>query len=87
MEDVQDSRPIRIRYFASFVLKSLKTKERVEQFKEIYRDYNKYKDLVATCGYDTSTEELFRKSVKDIAIRRIILVDDIYKKGSVIKDQ
>lgn len=86
MEDPKEKRPIRIRYFATFVLKTGKDKERIGKFKEIYRDYNKYKDIVAKYGYDTSTEDLFKYNVQSIAIRRIYLVDEIYEKGSVIKE-
>ena len=87
MEDPKDSRPIRIRYFATFVLKLGKDKERIAKFKEIYRDYIKYKDIVGEYGYDVSTEDLYKNSVQQIGIKRIRLVDEIYEKGSVIKDQ
>ena len=88
MEDLTDDRPIRIRYFAAFVLKSTKTKERVGKFKEVYRDYNKYKDILTSYGYDTNTLARYQQAVKFIGINRITLIDEIYKKGSVvIEDQ
>ena len=86
MEDPKESRPIRIRYFATFVLKTGKDKERIRKFKEIYRDYDKYKDIVGAYGYDVSTEDTFKYNVQSIAIKRIALVDEIYDKGSVIKE-
>jgi hypothetical protein len=86
MEDPKESRPIRIRYFATFVLKAGKDKERIRKFKEIYRDYAKYKDIVANYGYDISTEDLFKYNVQSIAIQRIFLVDEIYEKGLVTNE-
>jgi hypothetical protein len=84
MEDLIDDRPIRIRYFAAFVLKSTKTKERVGKFKEVYRDYDKYKDILTSYGYDTNTLARYQQAVKFIGINRITLIDEIYKKGSVV---
>ena len=86
MEDQTDDRPIRIRYFAAFVLKSVKTKERVSKYKEIYRDYTKYKPVLKEMGYDVDTLSDFQATMKNIAIKRIILVDDIYQKGLVINE-
>jgi len=87
MEDLTDDRPIRIRYFAAFVLKESKTKERIGKYKKIYRDYQKYKDIVASYNiYDVSTEEKYKDSIKTIGISRIKLVDEIYEKGNVISE-
>lgn len=93
MEDPEDDRPIRIRYFAAFALKSGKTKERINKFKEIYRNYEKYKDIVATVSYkkdkyyDTSTEELFQKAMKHIGMNGVRKIDKIYEKGLVGNEQ
>jgi hypothetical protein len=84
MEDVDDPRPIRIRYFATFVLKSGKTKEWVKKYKEIYRNYEQYKDAVGSYGCDVSTEEKFKYSVQTIGIKYISRIYEVYDKGSVI---
>lgn len=92
MEDPTDDRPVRIRYFAAFALKSSKTKERINKFKEIFRDYNKYKDIVSGISYkkdkyyDTSTEELFRKAMHHIGMDQVKKVDEIYEKGLVVSE-
>jgi hypothetical protein len=87
MEDPKDERPIRIRYFATFVMKTGKSKERINKFKEIYRDYDKYKDIIGSYGYDVSTEKLFKYNVQSIGMKHIYWVDDIYEKGLVVNDQ
>ena len=86
MEDPLDDRPIRIRYFATFALKSIKTKERVTKYKEIYRNYEKYKKKLESYGYDVDTKEKFEKEMKFIGNSKIKLVDEIYEKSSVIKE-
>jgi hypothetical protein len=87
MEDPLDERPIRIRYFAAFVLKSSKTKERVAKFKQVYRDYAKYKDIISSYGYKVDTEDEFKYAVQGIAIRYIRLIDEIYEKGLVVNEK
>jgi hypothetical protein len=86
MEDPLDDRPIRIRYFAAFVLKSTKTKERVNKFKEIYRGYDKWKGFVEEFGVRIDNEENYKYDIQSIAIKRIWVIDDIYKKGSVVNE-
>ena len=87
MEDPKDDRPIRIRYFATFVMKSFKTKERVGKFKEIYRDYDKYKAIVEEYGYDVNTVDIYQYNVQSIGIRKMWLIDKIYDKGCVLDKQ
>ena len=87
MEDPTDDRPIRIRYFAAFALKSSKTKERVAKFKEVYRNYDKYKDILNEMGYEVESREKYEQSVKLIGISKIKLIDEIYQKGSVINEK
>ena len=82
MEDPTDTRPIRIRYFATFVMKSFKTKERVGKFKEIYRGYEKYKSIVEGYGYGVATEEEYQYNVQSIGITKMWLIDKIYDKGA-----
>lgn len=84
MEDSIDDRPIMIRYFAKFALKSTKTKERVSKYKEVYRNYDIYKDIVASYSFDTTTEDRFKDAVQEIGIKKIRLIDEIYEKGQVI---
>jgi hypothetical protein len=86
MEDPNDERPIRIRYFGTFVMKLGKTKTRINKFKEIYRSYDRYKDIIGSYGYDVSTEDIFKYNVQSISIKRISLVDEIYDKGSVANE-
>lgn len=86
MEDPEDDRPIRIRYFAAFVLKSSKTKERVNKYKQVYREYEKYKDILASYGYDVTTEDKYKYAVQGIGISKIRLIDEIFEKGSVVKE-
>jgi hypothetical protein len=88
MEDPTDDRPIRIRYFAAFVLKSTKTKERVNRFRVTYRSYEKCKDVAATHGVRIDTEEHYQDDMQSLAIRnRWVVLDDIYNKSSVMNDQ
>jgi hypothetical protein len=84
MEDPDDTRPIRIRYFAAFVMKKGKSKEWVKKYKEIYRGFERYKEAVAEYGYDVSTEKNFQYSVASIGTMRMWLIHPIYDKGSVI---
>jgi len=86
MEDPEDSRPIRIRYFAAFVMKSVKNKERINKFKEVYRDYPKYGPVMTELGYDVDTEEKFKYEVQSIGIRHIYKIDEIYNKGLVVNE-
>jgi hypothetical protein len=86
MEDDNDERPIRIRYFGCFVLKSKKSKERSRKFSYIYRHYEDFKGLVAEFGYDVSTEEEFQSSLRHhFSGKKIRFIDDIYEKGLVLK--
>ena len=86
MEDPEDSRPIRIRYFAAFVMKSVKNKERINKFKEVYRDYPKYGPVMTELGYDVDTEEKFKYEVQSIGIRHRYKIDEIYNKGLVVNE-
>jgi hypothetical protein len=86
MEDPTDDRPIRIRYFAAFALKSSKTKERVTKFKEIFRNYSKYGPIMKEMGYEFNTEEEYRYIVQGIAIKYIYKIDAIYDKGLVVNE-
>ena len=92
MEDPDDPRPVRIRYFATFAMKQGKTKEWIKKFKEIYRNYDKYKDIVSQFStkkgkpLNTSTEELFQQAVQYIGMSRLLLVYEIYDKGQVVEE-
>jgi hypothetical protein len=82
MEDPIDDRPIRIRYFAAFVLKTTKTKERVNRFKVTYRAYDRCKDIAATYGARIDTEDNYQTDMQSMAIRnRWTILDDIYNKS------
>ena len=82
MEDPVDERPIRIRYFATFVPKNSKNKERISKYKEIYRDYLKYKDILKSFDYKSDTEENFKRSMRHIGNKCIWEIDKIYELGS-----
>jgi hypothetical protein len=86
MEDPAETRPVRIRYFATFVMKATKNKDRVNKYKEVYRGYEKYKDILASYGIDVSTEEKYKYNVQSIAIRKIKFIDEIYQKGLVLNE-
>jgi hypothetical protein len=86
MEDLTDDRPVRIRYFAAFVMKEVKTKERINKYKEIYRDYNKYKPILEELGYKVDTEDEFKSVMHKVGNKEIFQVDIIYKKGSVVNE-
>jgi hypothetical protein len=83
MEDPADTRPIRIRYFAAFVSKIAKNKERINKFKEVFRDYEKYGPIMKELGYEVDSEERFKYEVQSIGIRHIWQIDEIYDKGLV----
>jgi len=87
MEDPTDDRPIRIRYFAAFVLKTYKNKVRIGKFKEIYRSYDKYKDVVPEFNIRNDTEEHYRYDVQGMALKNIWMIDKIYEKGLLIDNQ
>jgi hypothetical protein len=85
MEDPKDDRPIRVRYFATFVMKSVKTKENINKFKEIFRGYEKYKSIVEQLGYRVDTEENYKYDIKGLALRnKWAVIGEIYYKGSVM---
>jgi hypothetical protein len=86
MEDPTDNRPIRIRYFAAFDQKTVKTKERVAKFKEVFRGYEKYKPIMESMGYKVDTKEEFEYEVQGIAIKHIYKIDKIYEKGNVVDE-
>jgi hypothetical protein len=87
IEDEKDTRPTRIRYFGTFVMKEVKNKERVTKYKEIFRDYNKYKPILKELGYDINTEDDFKKVMYNIGNKEIYKVDNIYNKGLVISEK
>jgi hypothetical protein len=87
MEDPDDTRPIRIRYFAAFVMKNAKNKQRVAKYKEVYRQYDKYKDIVPEFGCRNDTLEHYQYDIQGIGIKNIWVIDKIYAKGSVINEQ
>ena len=88
MEDPIDDRPIRIRYFAAFVLKTTKTKERVNKFKVTYRSYDKCKDIAAIYGARIDTEENYQTDLQSMAMKnRWVILDDIYNKSFVGDEQ
>jgi len=86
IEDPKDERPIRIRYFAAFIQKTTKTKERVTRFKYVYRHYDTFKSILESYGYDVGTEEKYQGVVKLIGIKNIRFIDKIYNKGSVVEE-
>jgi hypothetical protein len=86
MEDEDDPRPIRIRYFATFVMKNGKSKAWIHKYEIIYRAYDRFKDLVAEYGYDTSTEELFKKAVRHIGYTKIFWIDNMWEKSLVTNE-
>lgn len=86
MEDLEDERPIRIRYFGSFMTKKVKTKERVERYKYIYSNYELFKDVVGSHGYKVDTLLDFQKSMKNIGQKNMWLIDKLYKKSSVVDE-
>lgn len=86
MIDDDDERPIRIRYFGAFVLKSKKSKERARKFSYIYKHYEMFKDIIALYDYDVSTEEKYQYVLKHYFNgKKIRYVDEIYEKGLVLK--
>ena len=86
MEDDNDERPIRIRYFGILVLKSKKSKERSRKFSYIYRHYDDFKALIAEFDYDVSTEEAFQSTMRHhFSGKKIRFIDEIYEKGLVLK--
>ena len=86
MEDPDEVRPIRIRYFATFVMKLGKSKEWVKKYSQIYTNYEKYKELVEAYNYDVSTLVLYQRAMKHIGQTKIYWIDEIYDKGSVVKE-
>lgn len=86
MIDEDDERPVRIRYFGTFVLKSKKSKERARKFSYIYKNYEIFKVIVATYGYEVDTEEKYQMVLKrNFNGKKIRYVDEIYEKGLVLK--
>jgi hypothetical protein len=88
MEDPNETRPVRIRYFAAFVPKTSKTKEDVAKYKEIYRGYKKYKDIAAEYEYRVDTEENYQYDMQSLAMKnRWYMIDKIWKKGLVLDEE
>jgi len=86
MVSEDDEKPIRIRYFGTFVLKSKKSKERARKFSYIYKNYETFKDIIASYGYDVDTEEKYQMILKhNFNGKKIRHVDEIYEKGLVLK--
>jgi hypothetical protein len=86
MEDPEDKRPIRIRYFAAFVPKEVKSKERINKFKQIFRDYSRYGHILKDMGYDVDTKDKFEQEMHHIGNKCIWKIDEIFKKGSVVNE-
>jgi hypothetical protein len=86
MEDLEDERPVRIRYFGSFIMKKVKTKERVERYKYIYSNYELFKDVLGSYGYKVDTLEDFQKSMKNIGQKNMWFIDKLYNKSSVVDE-
>jgi hypothetical protein len=84
MEDKTNDRSVRIRYFGAFTPKKVKTKERVNRFKFVYRNYDTFRPILISYGYDVDTIEKYHEVVKLIGIKNIRFIDKIYNKGSVI---
>jgi hypothetical protein len=82
MEDPKDERPIRVRYFAAFVPKIAKNKERIRKFKEVFRDYEKYGPIMIKLGYTVDSKERFEYEVQSIGMRHIWQIDEIYREGN-----
>ena len=81
-----DERPIRIRYFGVFVLKSKRSKERTRKFSYIYKNYEMFKDIIAAYGYDVGDVETYHDVLKQhFTKKKIRFVDEIYEKGLVLK--
>jgi hypothetical protein len=94
MEDPKDKRPIRIRYFAAFVPKEVKSKERINKFKQVFRDYPRYGPILKELGYDVDTKEKFEAEMHHIGNKGIYKIDEIFKlglanakKGSVVNEE
>jgi len=88
MEDPEDDRPIRIRYFAAFVLKTTKTKERINRFKVSFRSYDKCKDIAETYGIRVDTEKNYQYDMQGLAMRnKWYILDEIYNKSLVMNEQ
>ena len=86
MTSEDDERPIRIRYFGAFVLKSKRSKERARKFTYIYKNYEVYKDIVASYGYEVDTLEKYQVVLKQhFNGKKIRYIDEIYEKGLVLK--
>lgn len=86
MIDDNDERPIRIRYFGVFVLKSKRSKERTRKFSFIYKNYEMFKDVVAAYGYEVDTLDKYHDVLKqNFTKKKIRYVDEIYEKGLVLK--
>lgn len=86
MVDDNDERPIRIRYFGAFVLKSKRSKERTRKFSYIYKNYEIFKDIVAAYGYEVGDVETYHDVLKQhFTKKKIRFVDEIYEKGLVLK--
>lgn len=86
MVDDNDERPIRIRYFGAFVLKSKRSKERTRKFSYIYKNYEIFKDIIATYGYEVDDVEKYHTVLKQhFTGKKIRFVDEIYEKGLVLK--
>lgn len=86
MIDDNDERPIRIRYFGVFTLKSKRSKERTRKFSYIYKNYEIFRDIIATYGYDVGDIEKYHEVLKtNFTKKKIRFVDEIYEKGLVLK--
>ena len=68
--------------------KIAKNKERVNKFKEVYRDFEKYGPIMQELGYEgCDTKKRFEYEVQSIGRRHIWQIDEIYNKGLVISEK
>jgi hypothetical protein len=86
MEDEVDPRPIRIRYFATFVMKKGKSKIWLGRYRELFYNYEKYKHLVAEYGFDVDTEERYHTALEVMAANKVYNIDNIYNKSLVMNE-
>ena len=86
MSSDDDERPIRIRYFGVFALKPNRSKERTRKFQHIYKQYDTFKDIVASYGYNVDTLPDYQSVLKKhFSGKGIRYIDEIYEKGLVLK--
>lgn len=88
MEDTEDTRPIRIRYFAAFVPKLTKTKPRINRFEQTFRAYEQCKVAASEYNVRVDSEENYKYDIQSLAMRnKWRILDDIYNKSFVVDEQ